>query len=112
MQKRVGTENCIMYKELFALSERIKMLRIESGFTQAELAKRCGLSRSAVNGWEVGISVPSPRYIIELAKTFNVSTDYLLGMDKGAAIYVDGISEKNVAVLSYLAETLKEKDNG
>ena len=98
-----------MYKELFTLSERIKTLRLEAGLTQAELAKKCGLSRSAVNGWEVGVSVPSTQYIIELAKIFHVSTDYLLGMDMGAAVYVDGISEKNVAVLSYLAEMLKEK---
>ena len=101
-----------MYKELFALSERIKTLRVEAGLTQAELARKCGLSRSAVNGWEVGVSVPSTQYIIELAKIFHVSTDYLLGMDMGAALYVDGISEKNVAVLSYLAEMLKEKDGG
>ena len=77
--------------------------------TQAELAKKYGLSRSAVNGREVGVSVPQAQYIIELAKIFRVSTDCLLEMYKGAAVYLDGIFEKNVAVLSYLAEMLKEK---
>ena len=50
--------------------------------TQAELAKKLGITRSSVNAWEMGISVPSTQYIVELALLYNVSTDYLLGQDK------------------------------
>ena len=63
------------------ICERIKELREKNGFTQTALAKRLGLSRSAINAWEIGISVPSTRYIVELSSLFKVSTDYLLGID-------------------------------
>ena len=47
--------------------------------TQTELAKKLGITRSSVNAWEMGISVPSTQYIIELSLLYKVSTDYLLG---------------------------------
>ena len=39
--------------------ERIKKLREKQGYTQTELAKMLGVTRSCVNAWEMGISVPS-----------------------------------------------------
>ena len=72
-----------MVKKLFTLADRLKTLRDSSGYTQAEIARSFGISRSSVNSWEMGLSVPSTQYIVELAKKYNVSTDYLLGLNKG-----------------------------
>lgn len=88
-----------MSKELFSLSEKIKLLREKAGLTQAELARNLGLSRSGVNAWEMGLSVPSTPYVVELAKTFHVSTDYLLGVENTATIQVTGLTQKQVSVL-------------
>lgn len=96
-----------MNRELFTLSEKIKQLREQSGFTQAELARRLKLTRSSVNGWEMGLSVPSTSVIVELAKLFNVSTDYLLGLDNNASININGLSEKEVAILCDLVKCFK-----
>ena len=41
------------------VAARIKLLRDQRGMTQTELAKRLGITRSSVNAWEMGISVPS-----------------------------------------------------
>ena len=89
------------------IAEKIKSLREERGWTQAELANRMGVTRNGVNSWEQGLSVPSPASIVELAKTFSVSTDYLLGVEALASINVSGLNEKDVAVLSMLADRLK-----
>ena len=70
-----------MSKELFSLADKIKLLRENSGLTQAGIARQLGISRSGVNAWEMGLSVPSTQYIVELAKTFGVSTDFLLGIN-------------------------------
>ena len=69
-----------MAKELFPLAGKIKQLREKSEMTQAELARELGLTRSSINAWEMGLSVPSTPFIVELAKLFGVSTDYLLGL--------------------------------
>lgn len=100
-----------MVKELFSLSEKIRSTREQLGMTQAELAKKLGLTRSSVNSWEMGLSVPSTQYIIELAKLFGVSTDYLLGLSQGASISVVSLSEKEVTILIGLVNCFKERGN-
>ena len=57
---------------------KIKHLREQLGLTQSDLAKKLGITRSSVNAWELGISVPSTQYVVELAAIFKVSTDYLI----------------------------------
>lgn len=63
------------------IAERIAALREQRHLTQAELAKRLGVTRSGVNAWELGISVPSTQYLVELAALFGVSTDFLGSSD-------------------------------
>ena len=46
------------------VAEKIKHLREQQGLTQAELSKRLGITRSSVNAWEMGISVPSTQYLV------------------------------------------------
>ena len=93
------------------IADKIKFLREQQGLTQAELARKLGITRSSVNAWELGISAPSTTYIIELAKTFSVSTDYLLGLKSTASIDVTGLTEKDVEVIYTLVKHLKEKNN-
>ena len=97
-------------KELFSLADKIKQLRELSGLTQAGLARRMKLTRSSVNSWEMGLVVPSTAMIVELAKLFNVSTDYLLGLEENASINVSGLSEKEVALVSNLIVCLRNKN--
>ncbi len=97
-----------MSKELFTLADRIKSLREREGLTQAEVARLLGLSRSGVNAWEMGLSVPSTQYVVELAKSFHVSTDYLLGMEDTSTISVKGLSQRQVSVLLETIECFKE----
>lgn len=96
-----------MSKELFSFAERIKTLRENSGLTQTEIARQLGISRSGVNAWEMGLSVPSTQYIVELARNFGVSTDYLLGMSETSTISVKGLSHKQVAALLNIIECFK-----
>ncbi len=92
-------------------AERIKALRTAKGWTQAELARRLGITRNGVNSWEQGLSMPSPAFLVELAKVFSVSTDYLLGVKCYESINVSGLGERDVAVLSELADRLRQHSN-
>lgn len=93
------------------IAERIKFLREQKEFTQTELAKKLGITRSSVNAWEMGISVPSTQYIVELSYIFSVSTDYLLGVEKTSSINISGLTSKDIEMIYTLAEYLKNKNN-
>ena len=97
-----------MASEMFMLAEKIRCLREAKGLTQAELSKVLGLTRSSINSWEMGLSVPSTPYIVALAKIFEVSTDYLFGLDGNASIRVAGLSDKEVSALLEIVDCLKE----
>lgn len=60
-------------------SKRLKKLRLESGYTQKELAKLIGISYQSLQKYENGISKPRLARLEELAVIFNVSVSYLLG---------------------------------
>ena len=89
-------------------AERIKVLREARGWTQAELARRMNITRNGVNSWEQGLSMPSPACLVDLARLFSVSTDYLLGVERLETVNVTGLDEKDVAMLAQLADRLRE----
>ena len=89
-------------------AERIKALREARGWTQAELARRMNMTRNGINSWEQGLSMPSPPSLVDLAKLFSVSTDYLLGVENHSTVNVTGLNEEDVALLAQLADRLRE----
>ena len=102
------------------VADRIKTLREENQMTQAELARRLSITRasdlnitrSSVNAWEMGISVPSTQYIVELAGIFHISTDYLLDVDRSASINIAGLTEADVRIVYALVEHLRRSHTG
>ena len=89
------------------IADRIKGLRESHGMTQATLAKKLGITRSGVNAWEMGLTVPSTQSIVDLARLFYVSTDYLLGVNSTATIPVDGLSEEDILLMKQMVQHLK-----
>ncbi len=75
------------------IGERIKESREKNSLTQSGLAKKLNISRSAVNAWEMGISIPSAQYLIELSKLFKVSVDYLLELDNKELVDISSLSQ-------------------
>lgn len=93
------------------IADRIKFLREQQKLTQTELAKKLGITRSSVNAWEIGISVPSTQYIVELAEIFHVSTDYLLGVNATAVIPATGLSEEDMQMVYQLIDFIRKKNH-
>lgn len=94
------------------VADRIKQLREQNGYTQAFLAKRLGITRSSVNAWEMGISVPSTQYVVELAQFFKVSTDYLLGVNSTATVDVSELDDDSIALIQNIIEHLRKIKKG
>jgi molybdate-binding protein len=66
-----------------AASNRVRQRRIDSGLTQAELAVRAGISRTAVTAIEGGRLTPSVTAALSLAAALGTSVEELFGVAKG-----------------------------
>ena len=75
------------------IGDKIRELRERAGYSQSELARRLSVTRSSVNAWESGLSAPTAVYIVELAKLFRVTSDYLLGLDTSLALTLSELTE-------------------
>jgi transcriptional regulator with XRE-family HTH domain len=60
------------------IGARIAALRRKYGLSQAELARKLGVSASAVGMYEQGRREPAADLLVNMARQFGVSTDYLL----------------------------------
>ena len=63
------------------MGQIIKNLRKGRGFTQEELAERLGVTYQAISKWENNSGMPDISQIVPLATIFDVSTDFLFGID-------------------------------
>jgi len=62
------------------IGERLADLRKDKGLKQIELAKKLGISLHTLSNYEREKSTPDDEMKIEIAKYFNISLDYLLGL--------------------------------
>lgn len=61
--------------------KRIKELREDQKLSQLQLSRELGISQSAIAKWELGKTEPSACAIVGLCKFFDVSADYILGLE-------------------------------
>ena len=66
--------------DIFA--QRLRELRQEQGLSMKQLAKEIGTTDAAISNWENEINEPKISYLKSIAVFFNVSTDYLLGLEE------------------------------
>lgn len=97
------------------LSKKIRELREKKGKTQEELSKVLNKTPSTIGMYEQGRRTPDKDTLIELAKYFNVSTDYLLGIDDlvyGTGVHIrderkeQSLSTKDLATQADISENM------
>ena len=62
-------------------AERLRELRIEKNLSMKQLAKALNTTDAAISNWENEINEPKISYLKAIAKFFNVTADYLLGLE-------------------------------
>lgn len=92
----------------YELSENIKKLRVQKHLTQTELGKRIGVTTSTVASYESQDRLPSIMVLIKLSAEFNVSIEYLLGINKNKTIDVSMLSDNQIATINTVIEQFKE----
>lgn len=88
------------------LNENIKSLRLSYNLSQVELASALGVSKQCISNWENDYIQPSVEMLIKIAKYFNVTTDYLLGLTGDNTVNMDGLTEKEMAHIKLLIADL------
>lgn len=61
---------------------KLRKLRKEREMTQQQLADKLDVTKATVSAYETDAKYPSIEVLIKIAKTFEVSTDYLLGLSE------------------------------
>lgn len=61
-------------------SERLQQLRIDNGLTQGELAKKLNTTQRRISYLETGKIEPDLAVLCNIAKFFDVTADYLIGL--------------------------------
>ena len=64
------------------LAGRIRMLRMRARMTQKQVAQILNLDRSTYAYYETATTCPDYETLVRLAKMYQVTTDYLLGLEE------------------------------
>lgn len=94
----------------FDFGNRLKELRLQAGLTQKQLADRLGVTKSVISFYELRERTPSPEILIRLSTVFHVSTDFLLGVEKGKSIDISGLDSEDEKIIRMLIEQLRKKN--
>lgn len=85
----------------------LKTQRLKEDLTQAQLAQKLGVTKSVISAYETGLRLPSYDILIHIAKIFNVSTDFLLGVENKRDIDLSGLSQEEIDALMNLIRAMK-----
>lgn len=104
-----------------SFSEVLKKLRAKNNESQRDLASVLNISFQSVSKWEQGVHYPDVLMLQEIAKHYNVTTDYLLGMNVkeykefvldvlvnetgGITVWTDFLVDGKIAPISILDNT-------
>lgn len=99
------------------LYDRVRMLAEKQGLSLNDLENRLGFGQNSIYKWKS--KEPASNRVREVAKFFNVSTDYLLGLSDNpkinnddsllAAHIADDVTEEELEEIKQFIEFIKSK---
>ncbi len=85
-------------------SDNLKRLRVERGISQTELAGRIGVNKSIISAYENQERLPSLNVLVKLSYQFNVSMEYLLGVNRNQTIDISKLTPEQVSIVNSIIE--------
>jgi len=101
MPRRRSDKMALEFSQQFAA--RLRTLRQEHEWTQAELGKKVGVDGSVIRSYELKLHHPPLMTLQKLAQVFGVSVDFLLSGDSKP---VDGFQDRELLDLFLKADLL------
>ncbi len=93
--------------EKIDFGQRVRVLRDKKGLSQKDLADRLGMPRSIVSTYENGHSMPTYGKLIKLACVFEVSTDYLLGVENDRILDLSELNDDQTNSIKEIVEAMR-----
>lgn len=97
---------------MHTIANRISAQRIKLGLSKKELAEILGISPSSVSSYEQETNIPSIAVLTKMCALFNVSSDYLLGIEKApnsdSAFNLDGLSPTQIEAVESMIKAFRD----
>lgn len=92
---------------MFDFGMRLQKLRMSRNLSQAALGKKINRSKSVICAYENNLRIPPLEVLTDIAVFFNVSLDYLVGIDKEEMVSVEGLSDEQKETIYSLIHEFK-----
>ncbi len=92
---------------MFDFGLRIQQLRVSRNLSQSALGKKINRSKSVVCAYENNTATPPLEVLVQLATIFNVSLDYLVGIDKNEMVSVSDLQLKQKELVYIIINEFK-----
>ncbi len=90
----------------------IKNLREKANMTQQELGRRINRDKGIISRYENNYQPVPFETMRTFAAIFNVSMDYLAGMEKQSSVPATGLTEKQTDIMRSLSDIFRDINNG
>ena len=95
---------------MVSLGDKLKMLRKKNNLTQQQVAERLNVSKAVVSSYELSNRSPSFQTLVKIANIYNVTTDFLLGINKRKMIDITNLTPEQADIIEKLVQEF-EKSN-
>lgn len=89
----------------------LRELREKANLTQKQLGNKIGVSEGMISRYENNMSEPPFETVRDFAAIFNVSMDYLAGMEKQRGIPTTGLTEEQIDIMHSLGDAFNSLNN-
>ncbi len=86
---------------------RLKKLRERDNLSQTDMAERLSIAKSTLCHYESDTRQPPLGTLMRIAGTFDVSTDYLLGMEKDHQINIADLNDSEIEMVRQLIDWMR-----
>lgn len=94
---------------MFDFGLRLRELREKHKLSQEQLGRRVGRSKSVISSYENNLKIPPLSILTDFAVIFNVSLDYLVGIDKNEMVSIDGLTDQQKQVLQTIVFEFRDR---
>ena len=96
---------------MFDFGLRLRELREKHKLSQEQLGRRVDRSKSVISSYENNLKMPPLSILTDFAVIFNVSLDYLVGIDKNEMVSIDGLTDQQKQVLQTIVFEFRDNSS-